>query len=247
MKKLLALPILLFFSPLAAEAQLNPYQIGMQYCQMVNSGLSRKKAWNYIVDNIATNAVNNAYSSSGDPFAPWSPRRSLGGSLGFGIGTGISQGIMVGTQLRRMKPDIERVIQNNCPAGYSRPSTSTSEAFDKSSPSYCNWNPWEAACKDGSLQRSKAQESCLQVLIKYDCKYMKYLEANPHMKDWVKANPEMARKEALRLKAIDADEIGSAETPKSEHAADSGADKSKEEKCLKAADYKGCMEYHGSN
>tara|TARA_B100000674_G_C37867994_1_gene928059 strand:- start:96 stop:206 length:111 start_codon:yes stop_codon:yes gene_type:complete len=36
------------------------------------------------------------------------------------------------------------------------------------------------------------------------------------MKDWVKANPEMARKEALRLKAIDADEIGSAETPKSE-------------------------------
>ena len=53
----------------------------------------------------------------------------------------------------------------------------------------------------------------------------------------------MARKEALRLKAIDADEIGSAETPKSEDA----ADKSKEEKCLKAADYKGCMEYHGSN
>ena len=67
------------------------------------------------------------------------------------------------------------------------------------------------------------------------------------MKDWVNANSEMARKEALRLKAIDADEIGSAETPKSEDAADSGADKSKEEKCLKAADYKGSMEYHGSN
>ena len=29
-----------------------------------------KKAWNYIIDNIATNAVNNAYGSSGDPFAP---------------------------------------------------------------------------------------------------------------------------------------------------------------------------------
>ena len=67
------------------------------------------------------------------------------------------------------------------------------------------------------------------------------------MKDWVKANPEMARKEGLRLKAIDADEIGSAETPKSEKAADSGAYKNKEEKCLKVTDYKGCMEYHGSN
>ena len=67
------------------------------------------------------------------------------------------------------------------------------------------------------------------------------------MKDWVKANPEMARKEALRLKAIDADEIGSSETPKSEDAADSGVDKRRVEKCLKAADYKGCMEYHGSN
>ena len=132
MKKLLALPILFLLSPLAAEAQLNPYQIGMQYCQMANSGISRKKAWNYIVDNIASNAVNNAYGSAGDPFAPWSSRQSLGGSLGFGIGTGLSQGIMLGTQLRRMKPDIERVIQNNCPARYSRPSTSTSEAFDKS-------------------------------------------------------------------------------------------------------------------
>lgn len=249
MKKLQALPILLFLSPLAAEAQLNPYQIGMQYCQIVNSGLSRKKAWNYVIESYAS---SSPYDSSrllnrGDPYAPWSPNNSLGGLAGSAIGAGLASGIAIGMQLRRMKPDIEKVIQNNCPAGYSRPSTSTSEAFDKSSPSYCNWNPWESACKDGSFQRSKAQESCLQALIKYDCKYMKYLEANPHVKDWVKANPEMARKEALRLKAIDADEIGSAETPKSEDAADSEADKNKEEKCLKAADYKGCMEYHGSN
>ena len=67
------------------------------------------------------------------------------------------------------------------------------------------------------------------------------------MKDWVKTNPEMARKEALRLKAIDANEIGSAYTTKNDAAAESGEGKIKEEKCLKAADYKGCTEYHGSN
>ena len=155
------------------------------------------------------------------------------------MGSGDFAGQLVGLLNSRdaMQSSIDFHIQQMCP----------NLRYDNSLPSYCTLFPGDEDCKDGRLQRSKAQESCSQALIKYDCKYAKYLEANPHMKDWVKANPEMARKEALRLKAIDANEIGSAEAPKSEDAADSGAGKNKEEKCLKAADYKGCMEYHGSN
>ena len=101
------------FIPAKAQVQLNPYQVGMEFCNMVKSGISRDKAWDYIVENIATGATNNAFSSSGDRYAPWSPNRTIGGSLGQGIGIGISQGIIVGSQLKKMKPDIERVIASN--------------------------------------------------------------------------------------------------------------------------------------
>jgi len=114
------------------HAQLNPYQIGMQYCQMVNSGISRDKAWNYIVENIAETSVNNSYGQGGDPYAPWSPRRTLGGSLGYGIGTGLAQGMKVGLQLRSMKPDIERVIAANCPVSNQGDDVNVAED---------NWNP----------------------------------------------------------------------------------------------------------
>ena len=63
----------------------------------------------------------------------------------------------------------------------------------------------------------------------------------------------MARKEALRLKAIDADEIGKLadESTSNERNTESVAGHSTEDhpasNCLKAADYKGCMEYHNSN
>lgn len=105
-----------FWIPSQASAQANPYHIGMEYCRMVQSGIDRDKAWEYIVENLASGAVNNSFTQ-GDPYAPWSPQRTLGGSLGYGVGTGIAQGISVGIQLKRMKPDIERVISSNCPAG----------------------------------------------------------------------------------------------------------------------------------
>ena len=93
----------------------------------------------------------------------------------------------------------------------------------------------------------------MKALKKYDCRYKKYLEANPHMQDWVNGNPEMARKEALRLKAIDANEIGkladerSSDEQKTESAAGRLTEDYSGANCLKAADYKGCMEYHNSN
>ena len=65
------------------------------------------------------------------------------------------------------------------------------------------------------------------------------------MRVWVKKNPEMARKEAIRLNAVDASEIGSIEkppTPKTQQ-----AKQTTKNDCLKAADYKGCMEYHRSD
>ena len=40
-----------------AQVQLNPYQVGMEFCNMVKSGISRDKAWDYIVENIATGAT----------------------------------------------------------------------------------------------------------------------------------------------------------------------------------------------
>lgn len=118
MKRFLLPCLLLTGNPISAiaQVQLNPYQVGMEYCNMVKSGISREKAWDYIIESIATGATNNQFSRS-DPYAPWSPNRSIGGALGQGIGVGITQGIMVGSQLKRMRPDIERVISANCPIG----------------------------------------------------------------------------------------------------------------------------------
>ena len=99
---------------------------------MVKSGISREKAWDYIIENIATGATNNQFRRS-DPYAPWSPSRSIGGALGQGIGVGITQGIMVGSQLKKMRPDIERVIAANCPiggSGINYPSNQTKPSID---------------------------------------------------------------------------------------------------------------------
>ena len=53
--------------------------------------------------------------------------------MGQGIGIGITQGIMVGSQLKKMRPDIERVIAANCPiggSGSSYPSNQTKPSVD---------------------------------------------------------------------------------------------------------------------
>lgn len=172
------------------------------------------------------------------------------------MGSGNFAGQLVGLLNSRdaMQSSIDFHIQQMCPNllyDNSGPSTTTPQVTDKSHSSYCTWNPWEEDCKDGGLKTAQPVASCLKALKKYDCRYIKYLEANPHMQDWADDNPEMARKEALRLKAVDADEIGKIEPSEKERsAADRATDYypgQKKVDCLKAADYKGCMEYHGSN
>lgn len=117
---------------------------------------------------------------------------------------------------------------------------------NKSSSNYCRWNPWEPECQNGKVKPEKAHPACAETLKKFDCQYTKYLDANPHMKAWVKNNPEMARKEAMRLNAVDASKIGSIEKPPTPTPKTQEKQTTKND-CLKAADYKGCMEYHSSN
>lgn len=273
MKQVIIASFLMLLTPRAAVAQMNPYQIGMQYCQMVNNGVSRKKAWDYVISSYANTSPFGV--NRGDPYAPWSPTNTIGGA----IGSGIASGIAMGLQLRSMKGDIQRVINTNCPGGNSADGSfgSGSGSFQKMpnvterdiqifNSDYCAKNPWERKCNIGNpvmntyASPAKVNSSdCNAILQKYDCKYTNYLEANPHMRKWVEANPVMARKEALRLKALDADEIGSEKSgklsssadnrPKSaaERAVEAFSPRSTNTDCLKASDYKGCMEYHNPN
>ena len=181
-------------------------------------------------------------------------RSAMSASMVMGNGNFAAQLVGIMNSRNAMQSSIDFHIQQMCPDliyENSGPASVTPDVMDKSSPSYCTWNPWEKECKEGSLKKVQSSANCLKALEKYDCRYTKYLDANPHMQDWVNSNPEMARKEALRLKAIDADEIGKsmpAETklPASDRSADSSPGQ-KQVDCLKAADYKGCMEYHNKN
>lgn len=116
--------------------------------------------------------------------------------------------------------------------------------------SFCRWNPWDSKCNakvsgGNNLSASSTQASCAKVLEKYDCSYQKYLLANPGVASWAKANPAMAKTEALRLKAIDAESFGGPQNEPVKPAPQKSIEKSvAEEKCLKAADFKGCMEYY---
>ena len=56
--------------------------------------------------------------------------------------------------------------------------------------------------RDRSLYPKK-ENRCAVVLSEYDCNYDLYLEANPSIKVWAEANPDLAKKERIRLKAID--------------------------------------------
>jgi len=51
----------------------------------------------------------------------------------------------------------------------------------------------------------KKEHRCARVLHEYDCNYDRYLEANPSIKSWAKANPDLANKERIRLKSIKTD------------------------------------------
>lgn len=58
------------------------------------------------------------------------------------------------------------------------------------------------------------QLDCATVLRDYKCNYDAYLEANPSVKAWADANPEIAAKERIRLGAFTQEEIEEQSKPK---------------------------------
>ena len=99
------------FSPMPVKA--NAYQMGMQWCQMVRSGMDAAASWNMIKDSYVNGRFQN--TSRGDPYAPWSPTRTWSGAIGSGIGEGITGGLSAAMDLNRMQPDIIRTTDANCP------------------------------------------------------------------------------------------------------------------------------------
>tara|TARA_Y100001968_G_scaffold297481_1_gene306539 strand:- start:49 stop:477 length:429 start_codon:yes stop_codon:yes gene_type:complete len=103
---------LIFFAPIQVNA--NPYQIGMQWCQMVRSGMDPANSWRMISEAYASGQPLNMYSQRSDPYSPWYDR-SISGRMGDAIGAGITSGIMAVQQLNSWAPDIIRTTDANCP------------------------------------------------------------------------------------------------------------------------------------
>ena len=113
MKRFLLLPLIATLAlPTAVNA--NAYQIGMQWCQMVKSGMDAKESWRMILESYAEGKPLNMYSQRSDPYSPWYDR-SVSGRMGDAIGAGITSGLMAVWEIKRMAPDINRTTSANCP------------------------------------------------------------------------------------------------------------------------------------
>jgi len=80
---------------------------------MVRNGMDASEAWKIIVNDYASGQPTML--DRGDPYAPWSPTRTWSGAIGAGVGAGITGGIMAAFNLNRMKPDIIKTTDANCP------------------------------------------------------------------------------------------------------------------------------------
>ena len=113
MRKRFLIPLVIMLAfPSAVKA--NAYQIGMQWCQMVRSGMDAGESWRMISEAYAAGKPLNMYSQRSDPYAPWYDR-SVSGRMGDAIGAGITSGFMAAMELNRMTPDIIRTTNANCP------------------------------------------------------------------------------------------------------------------------------------
>lgn len=160
-----------------------------------------------------------------------------------------------------MQSQIDYYISKMCPnmlhdnrvasgQGLGQQGSQGSPSDEPSIASFCGWSPWDPKCKatasgSNNLPANSTQLDCAKVLIRHECSYQKYLLANPSVAAWAKANPAMAKAEALNLKAIDAESFGGLQNKPVKPVQKTSSEKSvTEEKCLKAADFKGCMEYY---
>jgi hypothetical protein len=178
--------------------------------------------------------------------ASWAASNALVNSMGGGFASNIATIITGG---RTMRDSLEYLIRKQCPeylgSGTGVPSATPSETKGvEGKDLWCI--PWAENCTEsGAKSTDKSGMPCDKAIEKYECSYKKYLAANPSVEKWAKANPSMAKKEAIRLGAIDAEEIGLPVIKEPSVKAETATNaKDIEEKCLKAADYKGCMEYN---
>lgn len=166
---------------------------------------------------------------------------------------GISKNIArVITGRNTTKDFLKSLTINQCPEylGVSKGAQPTFQNVldDPRHPSFCNWNPWASECK-GPKEKAifPFTKSCSTAIAAHECSYQKYLSANPNIENWAKANRVIAKKDAIRLGAIDAEEFLSAYKEASTNKGKKLNIKNTERKCMKAADYKGCMEYNLKN
>ena len=178
--------------------------------------------------------------------ASWAASNALVNSMGGGFASNIATIITGG---RTMRDSLEYLIRKQCPeylgSGTGVPSATPSETKGvEGKDLWCI--PWAENCTEsGAKSTDNSGMPCDKAIEKHECSYKKYLAANPSVEKWAKANPSMAKKEAIRLGAIDAEEIGLPVIKEPSVKAETATNaKDIEEKCLKAADYKGCMEYN---
>ena len=179
--------------------------------------------------------------------ASWAMSVNMQGNLGSSLAN-----IIVGG--RSLFESMNYLISKQCPeylgGGEGAQTAVKSELDDPKHPSFCNWHPWNTECKGkatalSNLPLRKEVKPCDKLIEKHECSYKKYLSANPSVENWAKANPAIAKKEAMRLGAVDADAIALPATKQASVKIESARiAKDIESKCLKAADYKGCMEYN---
>ena len=174
---------------------------------------------------------------------------SMGGSFTSNIATIITGG-------STMRDSLEYLIRKQCPEYLDdNQATQSDSTGDSKNDANSFWTS-EMCAKypDAGKENCKAtteppainsSKKCNKAIEQYDCSYQKYLSANPNVANWAKQNPAAAKKEAVRLGAVDADTIEA--SPAKETISKTErlpAAKEIESKCLKAVDYKGCMEYN---
>ena len=172
---------------------------------------------------------------------------SMGGSFASNIATIITGG-------STMRDSLEYLIRKQCPEYLDNNQGAQSTADYKNdvksywTPETCSKYPdvgKENCTATAKAVATDASKSCHKNIEKYECSFQKYLAANPSVENWARSNPAMAKKEAARLGAFDVETIQLPSVKEASSKVERPSTTSDvESKCLKAVDYKGCMEYN---